>query len=67
MAIVHIAMADVVSAITGSFDSYTNVTANPGAISQEIAIAQGGARHARRALPLASAEFWSGVAGGFAR
>ena len=40
MAIVHIAMADVVSAITGSFDSYTDVAANPGAISQEIAISK---------------------------
>jgi hypothetical protein len=40
IAIVHIAMADVVSAITNSFDSYTNVTANPGAISQEIAISR---------------------------
>ena len=40
MAIAHIAMADVVAAITGSFDSYTDVAAKPGAISQEIAISK---------------------------
>lgn len=41
MAIVHIAMADVVSATTGAFSSYTGVTSTAGSrVSQEAAISQ---------------------------
>ena len=40
MAIVHIAMADVVSALTGRFSSYTGVTSRRQITSSEMAIAQ---------------------------
>jgi hypothetical protein len=45
-----------VSAITDSFASYTNVTANPGAISQELAISKAAHDTLAALFPVAGAE-----------